>query len=101
MDKKTCKRLLQIAFKTRQNATESAMEYKKVHRTFFIEKKIILCVYQGLRVVLSCDEKCDANIFCSRIIAFYFCIVFFEILIYNYKCIRATRIYACTLLLKI
>ena len=38
MDKKTCKRLLQIAFKTRQNATESAMEYKKVHRTFFIEK---------------------------------------------------------------
>ena len=40
MDKKTCKRLLQIAFKTRQNATESAMEYKKVHRTFFIEKKL-------------------------------------------------------------
>ena len=66
----------------------------------FLLKKIILCVYQGLRVVLSCDEKCDANIFCCRIIAFYICIVFFEILIYNYKCIRATRTYAGTFIYK-
>ena len=47
MDKKTCKRLLQIAFKTRQNATESAMEYKNVHRTFFIEK-LFFSVFIGV-----------------------------------------------------
>lgn len=72
----------------------------KISIALFLLKKIFLCVIRGLRAVFECDEKCDEKKFCCRIIAFYICIVFFEILIYNYKRIRATRTYAGTFIYK-
>jgi hypothetical protein len=59
--------------KTRQNAIESAMEHINVHRTIFFENFFFPVFIGVCGVFLPCDEKCDENKFCRRIIAFYFC----------------------------
>ena len=72
----------------------------KISIALLFLRNFVLCVGRGFRGVFECDEKCDEKKFCCRIIAFYICIVFFEILIYNYKRIRATRTYAGTFIYK-